>query len=74
MRVFLAVESIFTVGYFLLPPSAPKAACYTAFGVSAAVVVVVGVRIYRPSRPLAWYLLAAGQLVFSTGDAINYTY
>jgi len=74
MRVFLAVESIFTVGYFLLPPSAPKAACYTALGVSAAVAVVVGVRTYRPSRPLAWYLLAAGQLVFSTGDAINYTY
>src|SRR5829696_8480958 len=36
--------------------------------------VVVGTPLYRPSRPLAWYLLAAGQLSFTVGDAINYTY
>ena len=35
--------------------------------------VVVGTRLYRPSRPLAWFLLAAGPL-FTAGDAINYTY
>jgi len=38
------------------------------------VAVVVGTRLYRPSKPLAWYLLAAGQLSFTVGDAINYTY
>jgi len=36
--------------------------------------VIVGTRLWRPSKPVAWYLLAAGQLSFTVGDAINYTY
>jgi signal transduction histidine kinase len=74
MRVFLAVEAILTAGYFLMPPSSAKAACYSAVGVSSAAALVVGVRTYRPRRPLAWYLLAAGQLLFTSGDTINSAY
>jgi signal transduction histidine kinase len=74
MRVFLAAEAILTLGYFALPPSAVKAACYTAIGLIAASALFLGVRLYRPSLPLAWYLLAAGQLLFSAGDTINNTY
>ncbi|HEV8652308.1 MAG TPA: sensor histidine kinase, partial [Actinomycetes bacterium] len=74
MRVFLAAEAVFTLGYFLLPPSPPKAACYTAAGMSSVVAVVVGVRIYRPRQPLAWHLLAAGLFMFSAGDTINNGY
>jgi signal transduction histidine kinase len=36
------------------------------------VAVVVGVRRWKPAQPMAWYLIAAGQLLFSIGDAINY--
>jgi len=74
MRLFLAAEAVFTLGYFALPPSAAKAACYTALGLAAVAAIVVGVRLYRPSHPLAWYLLAAGQFMFSAGDSINNTY
>jgi signal transduction histidine kinase len=74
LRVFLATEAILAVAYFLLPPSAAKAACYTGLGLAAVAALVAGVRIYRPRRPLAWYLLAGGQLLFSAGDTINNTY
>ena len=74
MRVFLGAEAVLIAGYFVLPPSALKAACYTALGLVVTAALVVGVRTYRPRQPLAWYLLAAGQLLFTTGDTINYTY
>ena len=74
LRVFLAAEAILVLGYFLSPPSALKAACYTALGLAAATALIVGVRTYRPRQPLAWYLLAAGQLLFTSGDTINNAY
>jgi len=74
MRLFLAAEVALTIGYFSLPPSAAKAICYTVMGVLAASALAIGVRLHRPSLPLAWYLLAGGQLLFSAGDMINNTY
>jgi signal transduction histidine kinase len=74
MRVFLVAGAVLTLGYFALPPSAVKAACYTALGLMVAAALVLGVRLYRPSHALAWYLLAVGQILFSVGDAISNTY
>jgi hypothetical protein len=74
LRIFLATEAILAAAYFLLPPSTAKAAVYTALGLAAVAALVAGVRIYRPRRPQAWYLLAGGQLLFSAGDTINNTY
>ena len=74
MRIFLAAEALFTLGYFLLPPSGLKAASYAALGLSAVAALVVGARIYRPRQPLAWYLLAAGLFMLTAGDTINNGY
>jgi signal transduction histidine kinase len=71
VRAFVAAEALLAVGYFALPPSVGKAACHTALGVAPVAAVVVGVRLFRPRQPLAWYLLAAGQLLFVTGDTVN---
>jgi signal transduction histidine kinase len=71
MRFFLAAEAIFALGYFLAPPSALKAACWAALGLAAIVALVVGARIHRPRQALPWWLLAAGQLLFTGGDTIN---
>ena len=73
-RIFLAVELLLGVTYFLLPDSLLRAVVYCSLGLGMVVAVVVGTRLYWPSRPLAWYLIAAGQLSFTVGDAINYTY
>jgi diguanylate cyclase (GGDEF)-like protein/PAS domain S-box-containing protein len=42
---------------------------WAAIGLSGAAAIVAGVRIHRPERPLAWYLLAAGMIFFTAGDA-----
>jgi diguanylate cyclase (GGDEF)-like protein/PAS domain S-box-containing protein len=43
---------------------------WAPLGLSAVVATVVGVRRYRPTHPVAWYLLAAGLLCFISGDTI----
>jgi diguanylate cyclase (GGDEF)-like protein/PAS domain S-box-containing protein len=41
---------------------------WAAIGLSGAAAIVLGVRIHRPSRPVAWYLLAAALVFFTAGD------
>ena len=72
--MFLCAEALFTLGYFLLPPSGLKAASYAALGLSAVAALVIGVRRSRPRQPLAWFLLAAGLFMLAAGDTINYSY
>lgn len=74
LSVFLIAEASFTLGYFLLPPSGLKVACYAALGLTAVAGVVVGTRTYRPRHRRAWYLLAAGLFMLTLGDTINNSY
>jgi signal transduction histidine kinase len=71
--VFVAVEVVSAAGYLALPPSAAKVACYAVLGIAPVAALLVGIRYYRPRQPLAWLLLATGQLLFAVGDAINNT-
>ena len=73
-RTFLAAELLLGIAYFLLPDSLPGAVAWCMLGLAMVVAVVAGARLHRPAQPLAWYLVAAGQLSFTVGDAINYTY
>src|SRR4029079_4697099 len=43
-------------------------------GGSAAVAILIGVQINRPRVSIAWYLFAAGLLLFVSGDVITYNY
>jgi hypothetical protein len=56
-RVFVAAELLLGIAYFMLPPSGPRAVvyCSASLGMVVAVVVavVVGVRMWRPSWPMA---------------------
>ena len=71
-RIFVGVEVVFGVAYFLIPPSGLRAVVYSVVSLGMVVAVVVGVRRWKPAQPMAWYQIAAGQLLFSIGDAINY--
>lgn len=63
------------VGLYLFGPKALNTGpVFNAIGLSAAAAIVVGVRIQRPSHPLAWYLFAAGQTLFVGGDVLAYNY
>jgi signal transduction histidine kinase len=71
LRIYLAVEALLALGYFLLAPSVLKAVTYAVLGLASAVAVVVGTRIYRPRQALAWYLLAGGLVLLTAGDTFN---
>jgi diguanylate cyclase (GGDEF)-like protein/PAS domain S-box-containing protein len=43
-------------------------------GVSAAVMILVGVFLHKPSHRLPWVLFAVGQLFFVAGDVLSYNY
>jgi signal transduction histidine kinase len=63
------------VGLYLFGPKVLNTGpVFNAIGLSAAAAIVVGVRIQRPSNPLAWYLFAAGQTLFVGGDVLAYNY
>jgi signal transduction histidine kinase len=69
-RAYLGLGALLAAAYFLVPPAVAKLVVWPLIGVSGAAVVVAGARHYRPVRPLAWYLIAAGLLAFVTGDTL----
>jgi diguanylate cyclase (GGDEF)-like protein/PAS domain S-box-containing protein len=74
VRWFALVAGMLGAAYFAMPDSPARGALWTVLTVAPAVAVVVGVRRYRPDRPLPWLLLAAGQVAFAAGDALPYGY
>jgi hypothetical protein len=71
-RAFLAVELLLGIAYFVLPSSGVRGAIYCATSLGMVVAVIVGTRRWRPSAPMAWYLIAFGQLLFTIGDAYSF--
>jgi signal transduction histidine kinase len=69
-RVYLGLGVVLAAAYFLVPPAPAKLVLWPAIGLSAAVAIVTGARRYRPARPLAWYLVAAGTVTFVGGDTL----
>jgi len=63
---YLIIAAGLTCSYYLFP--AYQSPLWTCLGLSAVVATVVGVRRNRPRRPLGWYLLAAAELTFTSGD------
>jgi signal transduction histidine kinase len=56
-----------------LPALVPRLLLYQGVSASAVVALVIGVRRHRPSNPLPWYLLIAGQAVYLLADLTFYT-
>jgi len=82
-RWFLAIEFVFALVYFPFGVSAGKplifgflpwmewpgqVPAWALLGLSAVVAIMLGVRQHRPHAPNAWRFLAAGVLLFITGD------
>ncbi|GLW35983.1 putative bifunctional diguanylate cyclase/phosphodiesterase [Actinoplanes regularis] len=63
-----------TIGYYLMPRDGVASSLfYNAIGFCSALMIVAGVRRYRPRRPAMWYLFAAGQMASVLGDLVwNY--
>ena len=68
--LYLCVGAALVTAYFLLPYDPFGLLLWPAIGLSAVVATVLGVRWNRPSRPAAWYLFAAGDLLYQLRDRV----
>ncbi len=68
---FLGLGVVGAIFYLLVPSGLPQDVVYQAYGIAAVVAILVGVRGHRPADPRPWYLMAAGQALWSIADAIG---
>ena len=71
---YLLVGLAAVAAYYFVPDGVLTSGVYTAIGLSAAVAILVGTRIHRPSRRLPWILMALGQLIWSVADTVGSVY
>jgi signal transduction histidine kinase len=67
-QMYLGLGAVLCTAYYLVPATTSKLVVWPLIGGSSAAAIVLGTRWHRPASPLAWYLVAAGQLSFITGD------
>lgn len=73
-HVYLTLGILVIFGFFLAPHPWVKSVLPAFMMASATVATIAGIWINRPTRPLAWYLIAAGLLLFAVGEVIFYVY
>ena len=71
---YLAVASGLTALYLFAPALAGNGPLINALGLSGVVAIVAGIRMHRPGARAAWWLFAAGQFLFFSGDIYTYSY
>src|SRR5579862_3222934 len=73
-QTYLAVTTVFTVLYVLVPPFKGSAPLMNALGLSGVLAVVMGIRRNRPRAQAAWWCFVVGLLLFWVGDVYTYSY
>ncbi len=68
---YAAVGIAMVASFPLVAVGAAQDVVYVALGASSVVAIVVGVHLHRPIRSTPWYLMAAGQLLWVIGDAVD---
>lgn len=67
---FLALSALLTLSYLLLPAGLVGTIVYLVAGLLAPGAVLLGVHLHQPDRRRAWYLLAAGLLIWVGGTLV----
>src|SRR5450432_3192800 len=65
---YLASAIPLAVLYLWLPVESAKLYAWPVIGWSSVVAIIIGIRVNRPSAPMAWYLFALGVGTFILGD------
>jgi diguanylate cyclase (GGDEF)-like protein/PAS domain S-box-containing protein len=71
---YLALGAIVCGLYVFIAPLKGSGPVINGLGLYGVLGVVAGIRMHRPRRPLAWWLFAAGLLLFWGGDVYTYSY
>ncbi|MGQ7296601.1 hypothetical protein [Quadrisphaera sp. KR29] len=70
LRWYLAVAALAAVAYYAAPEGLVRDAVYAVCGLLGVVGIAWGVLRHRPQERAAWWLLAAGQLLFTAADTV----
>src|SRR5436309_1733164 len=60
--------------YMFVPPLKGNGPLINVLGLSGVVAIVVGIRMNKPRARAAWWLFAAGQFLYFSGDLYTYSY
>jgi diguanylate cyclase (GGDEF)-like protein/PAS domain S-box-containing protein len=71
---YLTVGALLTVLYLFVPPFKGNGPLINVLGLSGVVAIIVGIRVNKPRAQAAWWLIAAGQFLFFSGDLYTYSY
>lgn len=71
-HAYLALGALLCLLYLFVPPFRGAAPAMSAFSLSSAAAILLGVRRYRPRARPAWYLMALAQALFFLGDVYTY--
>jgi diguanylate cyclase (GGDEF)-like protein/PAS domain S-box-containing protein len=71
---YLAGTGALTALYLFAPPLAGNGPLINLLGLSGVVAIVAGIKLHGPGARAAWWLFAAGQFLFFSGDLYTYSY
>jgi len=70
---YVGTGALLAVLYLFVPPFKGSGPLINAIGLSGVVAIIVGVRLHKPRARVAWWLFAAGQFLFFSGDVYTYS-
>jgi diguanylate cyclase (GGDEF)-like protein/PAS domain S-box-containing protein len=70
---YVAAASALAGLYMFVPPLKGQGPLLNAVGFSGVVAIVAGIRAHKPRARAAWWLFAAGQFLFFSGDVYTYS-
>ncbi|WP_172832248.1 putative bifunctional diguanylate cyclase/phosphodiesterase [Nakamurella panacisegetis] len=66
----LAAGLLLVAVFFVLPGGAPQDWMYSVIGAASTIVVLIGIRVHRPTSRRGWLLIAAANGCFVAGDLV----
>ena len=71
---YLAVTGLLSVLYLFAPGLSGNGPLINFLGLTGVLAIVAGIRMHKPAARAAWWLFAAGQFLFFSGDLYTYSY
>jgi diguanylate cyclase (GGDEF)-like protein/PAS domain S-box-containing protein len=71
---YLGVTGLLSGAYLFAPGLSGNGPLINLLGLSGVLAIVAGIRMHKPGARAAWWLFAAGQFLFFSGDLYTYSY